>query len=234
MVTEYVEPLRLFLDQLSREQIIAGLHDLLIALKFLNSNDFSHNSLSIDAIFVSRKDNFCWKIGSLEFLTKLGHETDEQLKRLMQYKEKYQETNTLPPEDLIENHMKRITERNELCRRDVYSFGLISCEMLANEEVPQVFINCKAETISQRPSYQQLVTDAIFTNCDYLKIKQSIINFASISEGEKGVFLENLVETLREIDPSLLASAILPLIITSRIFMLHPLGEECELLSRSN
>ena len=200
---------------------------MVVALNFLHSNGYSHNNLSIDAIFVSRRDNYSWKIGCLEFLTKPGAESVDILSRLKKYKQKYSETNCLPPEDLLESTIKKIDTVADGHRRDSYAYGLLASEMLASDsadqDIPVNFLNCKASDIKVRLKFDQLLADKIFANCDYLKIKKSLIAFASLSETDKSQFIDDLVPTLRAIDEQLLAAAILPLIMTSRVFMLHPL-----------
>ncbi|KAI1285423.1 Protein-associating with the carboxyl-terminal domain of ezrin [Halotydeus destructor] len=222
IVTEKVEPVRSVIENLTREQIIAGLHDLLNALHFLHVTcNLSHNNVCADSIFVSRQANNSWKLGCLEFATKPSSDTASSCERLLKYKQRYASTNTLPPEDLS-GQVLQLTQ-SDLHRRDSYAFGLLASELLSTTiPLPASVLNCRNEEYAKRSKIADVLADDFFEKCEYLKTKESLVAFASLSEADKSVFLDDLIPNLRKLPEELLATSVIPMLMTSRIIMLHP------------
>ena len=83
------------------------------------------------------------------------------------------------------------------------------------------------ETIRLRSRFETILQDKVFTSCDYLKIVTFLSRFPSRSEQDKVAFLETLVPRLRSLPSLLIASRLIPLLLTSRFLMLHPGARNC-------
>ncbi|RWS28811.1 protein-associating with the carboxyl-terminal domain of ezrin-like isoform X1 [Leptotrombidium deliense] len=224
VVTEPVTPLLQVLNSLTVEEIISGIHNICEALSFVHEKcKLSHNTLSLDAIFVSTTSH-TWKLGCFQFATQVGEESSDILKGLRNYKK--DNSISIPPEET--NSMKPITNEQYLNIRDVYSLGFIIQQLIGEKDIKlsENLRNLSHQLPEQRPKVSLILNDELFEKCNFLKVISFLAKFASFTECDKEKFLETLVDRLRLIPSVLLASKLIPLLLTSRVLLLHSKADQ--------
>lgn len=228
IVIEPVEPLSKHINNLMKDEIITGLHNICSALKFLHETCMlSHNYLTIDSIFVSLA-NYSWKLGCLQLSTFFGDESSDKLIKLYNCY-KLLSNDYIPSEDAETDSIKPITKTIEIHRRDSYALGLLFSQLLENSSavLSTKIQNLTNKSIHMRPRVAEILEDELFTTCDYLKVVNGLADFASLKESEKETFLRLLIDCLKRVPSQLIASKLIPLILTNRFVIFHPLAHEC-------
>lgn len=177
---------------------------------------------------MSRKSVGSWKIGCPQLMSTPDEETFDFVKKLVDYKIKAHTNNFLPPEDATAEVCQPIPSVTEIHRRDSFALGclidhlLVKKKKISSQDVLAVVSKLKSLEKDSRPQMKELLSDILFTSCRYLKFKQSLTAFGSYSEDQKKDFIMTIVDVMRDIPQDLLSSRVLPMILTSRLIMLHP------------
>lgn len=224
VLTEYVEPVSRIISSLEPEEIICGLCDIFKALDFLHQRcKLSHNNVSTKSLFFSRKSLSSWKLGCTQLMSSPDEETFDFVKRVVVYKQLNSTHSYLPQEDLTPEICEPIPSFSEIHRRDSFAMGCLIEQLLPELNKSELVSKLKSVKKNARPAVGSIfMNESIFADCEFLNFKESLLAFSSYSEEEKKNFVTiKVIDLMRTIQPELVASKVIPMLLTSRIIMLH-------------
>lgn len=223
MATERVSPLTAVLGNQTVLEVCLGLHDILKALIFLHEKALcSHNNVCCAAIYVTSDGT--WKLGGLEFLTRLADTTPDvlQKKRAQRYEK------AVPPEE----DSRKSFDPNAI---DTFAFGVLVDDVFRRvpddtpvpgikefREISRKQLQSSEPTL--RPKLSQLLIQPIF-NHTFVLVHDFLSELPLKTDEEKSTFFRGLVDQLREFPEVLLASQLSALLL-SRLVLLDKTAQE--------
>lgn len=234
LLTEHVTPISLLLEQTgprrieTHEELIAGFNDILEAIKFLHETcDYSHNHISLEWIFSSSKSYGTWKLGGLHLLSKKSDETADFARRLIAYKKANlpSSMSLLASCDSSVSSIEPLSKQPFVHKRDSYAIGKLMSKLFKKSSSVDPFASFFVGKDSL-PKIGDILKSDLFSKCSYLQLKKSLASFATLSENEKQQLILSLPVMLQNISEFLLSSRVIPMLLASRLIMLHPTAKK--------
>lgn len=234
LLTEHVTPISLLLGQggphriETHEELIAGFNDILEAIKFIHETcDFSHNHVTLEWIFASSKSYGTWKLGGLHLISKKSDETAEFARRLIAYKKANSPSSMslLASCDSSVSSIEPLSKQSFVHKRDSYAIGKLMGKLFKKSSSVDPFASYFVGKDSL-PRIHDILASDLFTKCSYLQLKKSLASFATLSENEKQELIISLPLMLQNISEFLLSSRVIPMLLASRLIMLHPTAKK--------
>ncbi|RDD44380.1 Protein-associating with the carboxyl-terminal domain of ezrin [Trichoplax sp. H2] len=224
LVTEYVKPLELVVDEFEPDEIIVGLYEIVQALSFLHDRGLTaHNNIAKSAIYVSQSDG-CWKLGGMEYTRSYRNINAEFLRQTT----KYRCSDAISPEEKSGKFDPSLSSSQS---RDVYAFGRLVMSLkekfeIENDEVVQRFTNriseqCLIDDPKLRSKFGQLMKEEIFTENDLLDLVTFLNNITLKSNIEKQEFFRYLAKRLRRYRSATIVRRLLKMLL-SRFALAEP------------
>ena len=221
VVFENAYPLSQKISVMTPQELIHGIYNILNALMFIHDLCLcSYNNVLITSIFVTMDGE--WKLSCLENMSKLTNSSWQV------FAQNRIPSHLLPPEDSCE----ATVPASFGFTRDVYMLGhLLRNEILTSQNLsrysktidPNLYAfkdyaiaNLLNQDYKQRPRCSQILKHPVFNNY-FTSVINFFHNFLAKSEAERTTFLETLYCNTEKLDPKLIVTRILPLLLSDYV-----------------
>ena len=221
VVFENAFPLSQKISVMTPQELIHGIYNILNALMFIHDLCLcSYNNVLITSIFVTVDGE--WKLSCLENMSKLTNSSWQV------FAQNRIPSHLLPPEDSCEASVSASFGFT----RDVYMLGhLLRNEILTSQNLsrysktidPNLYAfkdyaiaNLLNQDYKQRPRCSQILKHPVFNNY-FTSVINFFHNFLAKSHAERATFLETLYCNTEKLDPKLIVTRILPLLLSDYV-----------------
>ncbi|KAI8916051.1 hypothetical protein EDD86DRAFT_197540 [Gorgonomyces haynaldii] len=207
IVTDRVVPLQQVLNELSEDQILVGLYQVLKTLTFLHASKLVHGDIRLDSIYYNDKDKR-WQIGNLELLTEVTGVNQD-------YIDKFK---SIVPEEYWCPEDTRGELASNPILRDAYGFGKMLLQVLPKKS-QWSDLKSFAEMMTTKNSQDRLgVTDLLeqdfFAHHPLVQIAEQFLkDFRALPVQIKIEKFSGLYAQLQKVSKHALEEIYLPLIL---------------------
>ncbi|KAG0327018.1 Protein-associating with the carboxyl-terminal domain of ezrin [Podila horticola] len=213
LITEPVVPLTLeYMEEITEDEILVGLYDILVALHFLHSQcHISHNNVQLGSIFVS---NGRWVLGGMEFTGTVAESVATGLTSML--------SKELVPPEHTGNASKRSNELDLPHAVDIWQYGKL-VESLINEGL----LHVKPGSISldrmlsthpkTRPPGDVILESEVFTRNNAVSVVR-YCRLKGLDKVQNAEWNHSIMSKLHMLPRSIMEKFVLPQLLTQEFF----------------
>ncbi|KAF9215118.1 Protein-associating with the carboxyl-terminal domain of ezrin [Podila verticillata] len=213
LITEPVVPLTLeYLEEITEDEILVGLYDILVALHFLHSQcHISHNNVQLGSIFVS---NGRWVLGGMEFTGTVAESVATGLTSML--------SKELVPPEHTGNASKRSNELDLPHAVDIWQYGKL-VESLINEGL----LHVKPSSISldrmlsthpkTRPPGDVILESEVFSRNNAVSVVR-YCRLKGLDKVQNAEWNHSIMSKLHMLPRSIMEKFVLPQLLTQEFF----------------
>ncbi|KAF9135093.1 Protein-associating with the carboxyl-terminal domain of ezrin [Mortierella sp. 14UC] len=214
LITERVVPLTAeYLEEITEDEILVGLYDIMVALHFLHSQcHISHNNVQLSSIFVS---NGRWVLGGMEFTGTVAESKETGLTSLLSQE-------LVPPEHQGKPANTAAQDMELPYAVDVWQYGRL-VEKLVQDGLlhfkPAAF---PLERMLQDDPKRRPTGDAILESDLFLRNNAvSVVRYCRLKGLDKlqnAEWSQSIMPRLQMLSPSIMEKFVLPQLLTQEFF----------------
>ncbi|KAG0361513.1 Protein-associating with the carboxyl-terminal domain of ezrin [Podila minutissima] len=213
LITEPVVPLTLeYMEEITEDEILVGLYDILVALHFLHSQcHISHNNVQLGSIFVS---NGRWVLGGMEFTGTVAESVATGLTSML--------SKELVPPEHTGNASKRSNELDLPHAVDIWQYGKL-VESLINDGL----LHVKPNSISldrmlsthpkTRPPGDVILESEVFTRNNAVSVVR-YCRLKGLDKVQNAEWNHSIMPKLHMLPRSIMEKFVLPQLLTQEFF----------------
>ncbi|KAF9341897.1 Protein-associating with the carboxyl-terminal domain of ezrin [Linnemannia elongata] len=213
LITERVVPLtEEYLEEISEDEILVGLYDIMVALHFLHSQcHISHNNVKMGSIFVS---NGRWVLGGMEFTGTVAESKETGLTSLLSQE-------LVPPEH--QGKPTKTTQEVELPHAvDVWQYGKFVEKLVQDGLLHFGTTALPLDAMLQAEPKRRPTGDAILESDLFLRNNTvSVVRYCRLKGLDKlqnAEWSQSIMPKLQVLSPSIMEKFVLPQLLTQEFF----------------
>ncbi|KAF9295005.1 Protein-associating with the carboxyl-terminal domain of ezrin [Linnemannia elongata] len=213
LITERVVPLtEEYLEEISEDEILVGLYDIMVALHFLHSQcHISHNNVKMGSIFVS---NGRWVLGGMEFTGTVAESKETGLTSLLSQE-------LVPPEH--QGKPTKTTQEVELPHAvDVWQYGKFVEKLVQDGLLHFGTTALPLDAMLQADPKRRPTGDAILESDLFLRNNTvSVVRYCRLKGLDKlqnAEWSQSIMPKLQMLSPSIMEKFVLPQLLTQEFF----------------
>ncbi|KAF8944941.1 Protein-associating with the carboxyl-terminal domain of ezrin [Haplosporangium gracile] len=213
LITERVVPLTVeYLEEITEDEILVGLYDIMVALHFLHSQcHISHNNVKIGSIFVS---NGRWVLGGMEFTETVAESNTTGLTSLLSQE-------LVPPEH--QGKPAKTAQNMELPHAvDVWQYGKLVEKLVQDGLLHFGPTALPLDAMLQTDPKRRPTGDAILESDLFLHNNSvSVVRYCRLKGLDKlqnAEWSQSIMPKLQMLSPSIMEKFVLPQLLTQEFF----------------
>ncbi|KAF9152836.1 Protein-associating with the carboxyl-terminal domain of ezrin [Linnemannia schmuckeri] len=213
LITERVVPLTVeYLEEITEDEILVGLYDIMVALHFLHSQcHISHNNVKIGSIFVS---NGRWVLGGMEFTGTVAESRETGLTSLLSQE-------LVPPEH--QGKPAKTAQYIELLHAvDVWQYGKLVEKLVQDGLLHFGPTALPLDAMLQADPKRRPTGDAILEADLFLRNNSvSVVRYCRLKGLDKlqnAEWSQSIMPKLQMLSPSIMEKFVLPQLLTQEFF----------------
>ncbi|KAG0312026.1 Protein-associating with the carboxyl-terminal domain of ezrin [Linnemannia gamsii] len=214
LITERVVPLTVeYLEEITEDEILVGLYDIMVALHFLHSQcHISHNNVKMGSIFVS---NGRWVLGGMEFTGTVAESKEAGLTSLL--------SKELVPPELQGKPTKTTAQDKELPHAvDVWQYGKLVEALVQDGFLHFGQTALPLDLMLQADPRRRPTGDAILESDLFIRNNTvSVVRYCRLKGLDKlqnAEWSQSIMPKLQMLSPSIMEKFVLPQLLTQEFF----------------
>ncbi|KAG0207738.1 Protein-associating with the carboxyl-terminal domain of ezrin [Mortierella sp. GBA30] len=214
LITERVVPLTAeYLEDITEDEILVGLYDIMVALQFLHSQcHISHNNVQLGSIFVS---NGRWVLGGMEFTGTVAESVETGLTSLLSKE-------LVPPECQGQGIKQKSKDMESAHAVDIWQYG-----KLVDNLIQDGFLHVKPNDLSldrmlsndpwKRPSGDAVLESPLFVRSNAVSVVR-YCRLKGLDKSQNADWSQTIMTKLRILPASIMEQFVLPQLLTQEFF----------------
>ncbi|KAF9347861.1 Protein-associating with the carboxyl-terminal domain of ezrin [Mortierella sp. AD094] len=214
LVTEQVVPLTTeYLEEITEDEILVGLYDIMVALHFLHSQcHVSHNNVQLGSIFVS---NGRWVLGGMEFTGTVAESMEVGLTSLLSKE-------LVPPERQGQSTKMNSRDMDLAHAVDIWQYGrlvetLIQDGLLHNKPNALPIDRMLNNDPRKRPPGDVIIESDLFTHNNAVAVVR-YCRLKGLDKAQNTEWSQTIMPKLQLLPSSIMEKIILPQLLTQEFF----------------